>query len=654
MLWWLVENGVMAGILACGVGLVCRVGRFRPSLQHALWLLVLARLVMPPLISWPWALPDLTRYWPLGPDQNVPAARACTDTVPEAAQRNPELSREALPTGDHSSSGDQAAPSLLSAKRFQAWLGSCLLGLWLAGSSVVLCLHIVRIIRFRRLLAVACLAPEGLASEVAELAARLRVRRPLTLILASIGSPYLWGLGRPRLLWPLALLKQLPPASRPGVIVHELAHLRRRDHWVGCFLLVTECLCWWNPVFWFIRRQVRHNAELACDAWVTSTLPEQRRAYAEALIEVTQLVSWTMAPAPALGMSSAARHLFERRLTMIMRERVPCRVPILGLVAIGLLGLLAVPCWSQGQPPASPPVKEQDGSADKPYSIALEWADDNGVILHLVEALNEGSKQPVTHQDQEQEKRLQRLEQQVSDLLKEIQALRNGQAVPQQVRVIHGDALNVLHQDRTLTLHQEKPLAVHLLATGQESLMARGQVLQAPQKAVVRARIVTEEDQAIALSRASYQLPHDKAAALAAFLRDHVKARVMEIKVEGDRLTVTTTPDAQKAIGGLVHLIQGKSTAAAPKALNDREAVLEGSLQLDTQVAPLLKEAMEVQTLLRPLQLRVDVQEQLNKPLEVQKDLILRLGTPLKLQGDVELQINKPVKPQKQEQPRKP
>ena len=75
------------------------------------------------------------------------------------------------------------------------------------------------------------------------------------------------------------------------VIVHELAHLRRRDHWVGWLQLAGECIFWWNPLFWFVRRQIRFQAELSCDAWVMRLLPEARRAYAEALIEVTALIS---------------------------------------------------------------------------------------------------------------------------------------------------------------------------------------------------------------------------------------------------------------------------------------------------------------------------------------------------------------------------
>ena len=57
------------------------------------------------------------------------------------------------------------------------------------------------------------------------------------------------------------------------------------------------------------------------------------------------------------------------------------------------------------------------------------------------------------------------------------------------------------------------------------------------------------------LSRKTYKLPKAKAEALAAFLREHVKAPVMEPRVEGDALIVTTTPEVQQGVGQLVGLI---------------------------------------------------------------------------------------------------
>src|SRR5262249_28910331 len=50
----------------------------------------------------------------------------------------------------------------------------------------------------------------------------------------------------------------------------------------------------------------------------------------------------------------------ERRLVMIMRERVPCNVPLRWLLIVGLLALIALPGWSSGQP--APRVAQEPAS----------------------------------------------------------------------------------------------------------------------------------------------------------------------------------------------------------------------------------------------------------------------------------------------------
>jgi len=53
MLWWLIETTLVSAALAGAVALLCRRLRPRPAVRHALWLVVLVRLLTPPLLTWP-------------------------------------------------------------------------------------------------------------------------------------------------------------------------------------------------------------------------------------------------------------------------------------------------------------------------------------------------------------------------------------------------------------------------------------------------------------------------------------------------------------------------------------------------------------------------------------------------------------------------
>ena len=60
MLWWFAETTFVAALLACVAALAGRLGAIGPSARHILWLVVLIKLITPPLIKAPWAV-DL---WP--------------------------------------------------------------------------------------------------------------------------------------------------------------------------------------------------------------------------------------------------------------------------------------------------------------------------------------------------------------------------------------------------------------------------------------------------------------------------------------------------------------------------------------------------------------------------------------------------------------
>ena len=56
MFWWTLENLIVAAVLAAAVWLVCQIRGVGPAARHALWLVVMVKMVTPPLFVWPWAI----------------------------------------------------------------------------------------------------------------------------------------------------------------------------------------------------------------------------------------------------------------------------------------------------------------------------------------------------------------------------------------------------------------------------------------------------------------------------------------------------------------------------------------------------------------------------------------------------------------------
>ncbi|HMF12643.1 MAG TPA: M56 family metallopeptidase, partial [Gemmataceae bacterium] len=523
-------------------------GRFRPAVRHALWLVVLLKLATPPVFTWPGVsliLEDPAEAPAQAPSPSEPEPTyqilvpvQHDSIVSLAAPEAPAAfaSGAVEPPGEAAS---RASPPSEGRWRLPAWLGPAALRVVLIGAALLALVHGIRIVRFRRLLAAGRPAPAPLTNEVAELAAHLGVRTPDVRQLPELDSPLVCGLGRPLLLWPEGL--RLPAECQRAVICHELAHLRRRDHWVAWLRAVAGCWWWWNPLYWYVSRQLGRNAELACDAWVIAALPDARRDYAEALLAVAGRRSRTAALAPALGMSGSRRD-FERRLVMVMRDSVPCKTPVLGLVAIGVLALGVLPGLSLSQQAEKPKkiVEKQQPAQTETTPVPVQVNEVN----YVVDFVDSGTVvyQPLAAQPSgdDRDRKIKELEDKLQALLKEVKSLRETKITPQTAPKPKTDdkPANVQPravEARTFTWAQSQPLVATFTLEGQQH--------------------------AVTLSRATYKMPKDMAESLAAFLK-HAKGSVVETKIEDDTIVVTTTPNMQQTIGQLVGLMTGKPHGA--------------------------------------------------------------------------------------------
>src|SRR5262249_35199618 len=217
--------------------------------------------------------------------------------------------------------------------------------IWLLGSLLWLALAGLRIGRFHRLLCSTHPALPPLQAQVRRLAHRLGLARDPTvyLVMAPI-PPLLWALGRkPRLLVPLAFGGGRSEAQREPLLVHELAHLRRRDHWVRGLELVVRAVYWWHPVVWWARRELHEAEEQCCDAWVVWALPNEAAAYATALLSTVTFLSPTRPSLPAAASGMVHFHALKRRLTMILQGTTARALSWGGFLVVLGLGALLLP-----------------------------------------------------------------------------------------------------------------------------------------------------------------------------------------------------------------------------------------------------------------------------------------------------------------------
>ncbi|MFN3241031.1 MAG: M56 family metallopeptidase [Planctomycetota bacterium] len=340
---FLLANAAIATLLAAIVYAVGRLARPQPAVMHGLWLLVVLKLVTPPLFE----VPVDASWWRTA----EPAAREASGanaSPTTLATSPPRLGPDDVVTV-------HPLPPAAAAAAPPSGLETTLLVAWTCASMLVLLVTAAGALRGSRRLRALAPVPPWLRREVEQLAARMSLRVPELCDDPSAAGPYLWTLGRTRLVLPARLLQQQPERGRAAVLAHELAHLQRRDHWVARAEVLLTAALFWHPLYWFARARMRLWAELASDAVAVRTVPGASLEYASMLVDAAaRPASPSTGPVTAvLAARPSARAAFERRLKMILNENLPRRasrawlLPFAGLFA----GLFALPVTAQDPKP---------------------------------------------------------------------------------------------------------------------------------------------------------------------------------------------------------------------------------------------------------------------------------------------------------------
>ncbi len=155
-----------------------------------------------------------------------------------------------------------------------------------------------------------------------ECASALSLSRTPALRQADAPVPMTWGWRRPVVLLPTDA-PGWPEDRLRAVLLHELAHVRRRDWLSHRFADVVCALYWFHPLVWLTARRLRAEGEIACDDLVLTSgiaAPD----YARHLLDVARALRPASAiPQAAIAMARTAR--IEGRLRMILDTTRPRR-----------------------------------------------------------------------------------------------------------------------------------------------------------------------------------------------------------------------------------------------------------------------------------------------------------------------------------------
>ena len=179
--------------------------------------------------------------------------------------------------------------------------------------------------------------------------------------------PMAWGIFRPSVLMP-ADADAWPDDRLRIVLLHELAHVKRRDCLTHLFAQVACAAHWFNPLAWMAVRRLRAERERACDDLVLAA-GTRGSDYANQLLEIARVMQGGRFPGVLAGASLAMAHRsqLEGRLIAILdpsvRRRGLTRLRAFAatcVFAVLLVPIAAVQPWAEERDAAVKTWVEQD------------------------------------------------------------------------------------------------------------------------------------------------------------------------------------------------------------------------------------------------------------------------------------------------------
>jgi beta-lactamase regulating signal transducer with metallopeptidase domain len=181
----------------------------------------------------------------------------------------------------------------------------------------------------------------ALTAESRKVVEQLRSRSVTICSSSRLEVPTAIGLFKPAIVVPAWLIQEATPDELQHVLLHELAHLRRRDDWTNLAQKIVRAVLFFHPLVWWIERRLSLDREIACDDAVLSQTASPD-LYARCLAHIAEKSFIRRQIALAQAAVNRVRHL-SLRVEQILHRSRPATTR-LWKPAIPLVTMLAVVC----------------------------------------------------------------------------------------------------------------------------------------------------------------------------------------------------------------------------------------------------------------------------------------------------------------------
>lgn len=164
-----------------------------------------------------------------------------------------------------------------------------------------------------------------------------------------VSSPLVMGVIKPVIIFPMGLIQALPTDEIEAILVHELAHIKRKDFLINIVINLLQVIYFFHPAFWWLKIQLDAEREFHCDDIALNQLGK-KLTLIKALTNASEFQGHKFQP--ALAFAGKKNQLLSRVKRIV--DHKPQMNWLSGLMSLGIL-VLSFALMSQNATQADKP-----------------------------------------------------------------------------------------------------------------------------------------------------------------------------------------------------------------------------------------------------------------------------------------------------------
>lgn len=308
-----------------------------------------------------------------------------------------------------SSGSDMAAqpvaPAHLPATAVEHWLPRlsqyypAIIAVYIAGLLLMLLRFAVNLVQVQRLRKTGVsYAGHQWNDFVKEWRKRMGIVQPVKLFLSGrVSVPMVIGALKPVILLPIATINHLSTEQVEAILLHELAHIRRRDYLLNIFQTIIETILFFNPFVWLVSAIVRREREHCCDDIVVQSANPLPYAKALALLESSRTTGNSLSLA-ATGHKNELLNRIKRIMEMKTKNTSYSHLAIVVAALIALTFIISLCTFTPSFAQKSK-RKKSDTTQNSAYYSKTIVIDDNGHKTVTEEHSSNPKKHSISDED---------------------------------------------------------------------------------------------------------------------------------------------------------------------------------------------------------------------------------------------------------------